>query len=1264
MIKKVLGLDLGTNSIGWALIEIDEDNIPIRIIAMGARIIPLSPNDREQFQKGQSITKNQDRTKARTQRKGYDRKQLRKSDLKEVLKRLNIQPTEQLLNLRMLDLWKLRSDAVNPHENISPEQLGRIFYMLNQKRGYKSARNEANADKKDTDYVQAVKGRYAQLKDRNQTIGQYFYEELSNAKTNNTYFRVKEEVYPREAYLEEFDTIINIQKEKHDFLTDEVINQLRNEIIYFQRKLKSQKGLVSVCEFEGFEKILFDKEKNKERTVFVGPKVAPKTSPLFQLCRIWEVVNNISLKTKNPEGSTYKWSDRIPTNEEKQEIADYLFTRGNLSYIELLKILNLKKDDVYANKQILKGLKGNETYASIFKIIGEHDLLKFDISIIPSKHLSMSVDKKTGEILEKREEVCQSIEREPFYQLWHTIYSIKELDECKSALIKRFGFNEDTADKLSRLDFNKQAFGNKSHKAMRKILPYLMQGYDYAQSCIFAGYNHSNSMTKQEKEEQVTVDRLELLPKNSLRQPIVEKILNQMINVVNAILEKYGKPSEIRVELARELKQSKDERNEMDLLNSKNKKMNDDISKRLLELGLPATRRYIQKYKLIYPTLSKNLKDARICNQCIYCGETFNLTEALSGDAFDVDHIVPKTLLFDDSQTNKVLVHRKCNSNKTNQTAFDYIALKGERELEAYIFRVDDWFKRSIISYSKMQRLKVSYKEYVERKKLKKETEADKKLWENFIERQLRNTQYIARKSKKILQKICSKVTSTEGGVTAKLRELWGWDDVLMNLQMPKYKELGQTIKKEWTSEHGKRKHQKEEILNWTKRDDHRHHAIDALVIACTKQGFIQRINTLNASDTKDEMNRAVEQAKGDFKGKNTLLEKYLITQRPFTTEQVMQEADKILVSFKVGKRVATITKYKATGVNKEKGVIVPRGALHEQYVYGKIKVIEKSKGLKYLFENVDTIVNPQIKHLIEERLSEYNYDSKFALSSVKKKPIYIDVDKNILLEKASCYTDATVLKYKLQNLKANQVDDIVDSKIKKLVKTRLETFGNNEKEAFKDVLWFNEEKKIPIRTVRLFARPDADNLEPIKKDESGKDIGFVLTGNNHHIAIYEDIDSKFIQHSCTFWHAVERKKYKLPVVIHDTSKVWGELLGNDYPDTFLNKLPADNLKMKFNMQQNEMFILGLSQEEFDEALESNNKPLLSKHLYLVWSISNNDYWFRHHLETKNSELKSISTAKESKRYFRFKSVGALIKENPIKIRLNHLGEITKAEEH
>lgn len=1265
MNKTILGLDLGTTSIGWALILVDSENIPIRMLGMGSRIIPLSTDDKTQFEKGQAISKNQDRTKTRTQRKGYDRKQLKKSNdfkysLKKELEKLGIYPNESLIHLPMLELWQLRSNAST--QAISAEQLGRILYMLNQKRGYKSARSEANDDKKDTDYVAEVKNRYTELKDKNQTIGQYFYEELQNASLNNSYFRVKEKVYPREAYIEEFDTIISSQKNHHSFLTDETINRLRNEIIYYQRKLKSQKGLVSICEFEGFEKVIFNEEKQKEKTIFIGPKVAPRTSPIFQLCKIWETINNLTLKIKNDDGSKHKWSDRILTIEEKHKIADFLMVNPLLSYTELLKILSLKKEDVFANKQIQKGIQGNLTYSELHKIIGNSDLLDFQFSINETDEIGLLVDKQTGEVLEERKRsiISQSFEKEPLYQLWQTIYSIKDLDECKNALVKRFGLNESVADKLSRIDFNKQGFGNKSAKAIRRILPYLIVGYDYYQACSFAGYNHSNSLTRVEKLERKTLERLELLPKNSLRQPVVEKIVNQMINVVNAIIDQYGKPDEIRLELARELKQSKDERDAVDKANNNNEKLHGFIKAKLEEMGIPATKKVIQKYKFLFPTKDKKWKEAQIVNQCIYCGQSFNITEALTGNNFDVDHIVPKSLLFDDSQTNKVLVHRSCNSNKLNKTAYDYIVTKGESELNNYIQRVDDWFARGILSFGKMQRLKVSFEEYLERKNQKKQTEADKKLWENFIDRQLRETQYISKKSREILEQICNKVSVTEGNVTAKLRKVWGWDDVLMNLQLPKYREIDQTEIKEWTSDHGKRKHQKEEIINWTKRDDHRHHAIDALVIACTQQGYIQRINTLNSSDVRNEMLKKIEGSNILFNEKLSLLDKYLIAQKPFKTSEIEKEADKILVSFKSGKKVATVSKFKATGKNKNNGVIVPRGALHEQSVYGKIKVIDKDKSMKYLFENSDNIVDQKIKLLIKQRLTENSNDPKLAFLTIKNNPIYLDSEK--VLDKASCYTYSTVMKYNLINLKANQINDIVDEKIKEIVKQRLTQFGNKEKEAFKDVLWFNEQKQIPIRTVRLFARPDASSLQPIKKDKNGKDIGFVVQGNNHHIAIYRTKENKQVQHSCTFWNAVERKRNKIPVIIKNTEEFWDELLYRELPQTFLHQLPEDGLILDFSMQQNEMFVLGLSKDEFEKAMEQNNKSLISKHLYLVWSIADGDYWFRHHLETKNSELKKTEGAKESKRLYRL-SLKGLTELNPKKIRLNHLGEITKIGE-
>lgn len=1247
MQKKILGLDLGVTSIGWALIS-ENDDTQKSIIDMGVRIVPLSTNDKDEFSTGNAISKNQNRTMKRTQRKGYDRYQLRRYALVQLLTKAGIMPDETLFKLSSVELYELRDKSLR--EKIELKEIGRIFYHLNQRRGYKSSRGDASADKKDTEYVAAVKARHTQLKESGVTIGQYFYEQLKE----NKFYRIKEQVFPREAYEEEFDAICSSQQQYHEELTDDLIDKFKNDIIYYQRKLKSQKGLVSICELESKEK-----QDNKGNMILCGPKVAPKSSPLFQLCKIWESINNISLKVKNPEPGKYKWSDYILTIDEKKQIAEHLSTKALLSYADLLNILKLRKENVYANKQIQKGIQGNITYSEISKIIPGNTLLCLNVDITHTNGKAILVDKKSGEILDEQESliVNSNIEQEPFYQLWHTIYSIKDLDECKNALIKRFNLKEEDADKLSKIDFNKAAFGDKSNKAMRKILPYLMKGYNYSEACSFAGYNHSNSQTKEELANLQTEDNLKLLSKNSLRQPVVEKILNQMINLVNALILKYGKPDEIRVELARELKQSKIERNEADKLNSLNKKLNDEIAKRLTSLGVPATKRYIQKYKFIFPTREKKWNEAQTVNQCIYCGESFNLAEALTGDNFDVDHIVPQSMLFDDSQTNKVLVHRKCNKDKTNLTAYDYIAAKGEAALHDYLERVDDWFKRGIISYSKMQRLKVSYIEYSERKKHKKETEADKKLWESFVDRQLRQTSYIARKARQILQRVCRYVNTTEGTVTAKLREIWGWDDVLMNLQLPGYKAIGQTEIKEWTSDHGKRIHQKEVIAGWTKRNDHRHHAIDALVAACTQQGFIQRINTLNASEIRSEMLTEVEDAHIKFTEKLSLLEQYLLSKKPFLTKQVEDAAAQILISFKPGKKVATTSKLKAKGKNIEKGVITPRGALSEESIYGKIKVTEKNKPVKYLFENPHLIFKPYIKELVEERIAMHKGDTKKAIASLKKDPIYLDEQKAKLLEYGSCFKEEVVIKYPVENIKAKDIDFIIDKKVKQIIKERIALLG--EKEAFKELdkrpVWYNEEHKIPIRTVRFFTGLSA--VEPVKKDANGKDIGFVKPGNNHHIAFYIDENGKMQEHVCSFWHAVERKKFGFPVIVQDTKTLWDKILQNpeDYPESFLSKLPSDKWTFEQSMQQNEMFIIGMSKEDCEIAINTNNRPLLSDHLYRVQSVANSEYWLRHHLET---ELINNSETKIAKRYFRFKSVGAFMNTTPIKMKITNTGEI------
>jgi len=1228
--KKILGLDLGTSSIGWAVISENENGYDI--LGMGSRIIPLSSDEKDEFAAGNQISKNQKRTARRTQRKGYDRYQLRRRALTQVLIKNGLFPGEQLFKMQSVELWKIRAQAVN--QKVELHQLGRILYHMNQKRGYKSSRIESDSEngKKETDYVVEVKGRHQTIKEQGITIGQKFYNEL----LKNQNYRIKQQVFPREAYIEEFDAILAEQRKHYpDLLTENLINKIRNEIIYYQRKLKSQKGLINVCDFEGF------KTHNKEgKEIYTGPRVAPRSSPLFQVCKIWETVNTLSLRNKS--GEDYRLS-----TEEKKKVFEFLDNNEKLSASELYKLLNKNKNDGwYHNKNIERGIQGNKTKHDIRKALNGNfnELLAFPLRI---DELEI-VDKTTGEILENRrlKIINPEIEKFPLYQLWHTIYSINDLAECESALVKRFNVDNETAKKLASIDFAKSGFGNKSSKAIRKILPYLMDGYVYSEACSLAGYNHSDSLTKDENLKRSLLDKLPLLPKNSLRQPVVEKILNQMINLVNAIIDKYGRPDEIRIELARELKQSKEERNETFKNLNKRERENEKIRQRLIEeYGIRATRNNIIKYRLFQEI---DNEESKINAFCVYCGRPFGITDSLRGDNVDVEHIIPKSLLFDDSQSNKTLSHRFCNEAKGNRTAYDFMVSKGQAELSDYLDRVDRLYKARLITKSKRDKLLMP----------------QDKIPKDFIDRQLRESQYIARKSKELLSQICRNVWSTSGTVTEYLRRIWGWDDVLHNLQFPLYKEHGLTEIVEWES--NGQKHSREVIKDWTKRNDHRHHAVDALVIACTRQGFIQRINNLSSQRNKNEMYELLRDVPFELRDNLSLLEKYLIAHRPFTTAQVESRVAEILVSFKAGKKVATFGKrFVKKGRKKQlvqNGIIVPRGPLSEESVYGKVKTISDIKSgeiirrpLKYLFENPHLIFKPYIRELVETRMDQYAGDVKKAIASIKKDPIYLDDNKQVELTFATCFLEEYVIKYPLSSIKPTDVKYIIDKRIRELVQERFLQYKSKEKEAFKEPLYFDEKKKIAIQSVRCFT--GLSSVEPVKVNEKGLPIGFVKPGNNHHIALYTDQDGQMLEHVCTFWHAVERKRFDLPVIIKDPKVVWDKIISENLnmPESFLEKLPKDEWSFHESMQQNELFIIGLDNETVQNAIISHDYKQISKNLYRVQKIATMNYMFRHHLETQIGISKE---EKQMKRFILIQSIGAFNQKNPIKLTLDNLGKI------
>lgn len=1154
MKKKILGLDLGVGSIGWALIETD-DNLPQKILGMGSRIVPISKDDSDQFSKGQAITKNADRTARRTARKGYNRYQMRRALLTQALRNNNMLP--ERMDENVIDLWKLRSDAATEGHQLTLPQIGRVLYHINQKRGYKHSKADENGDSKQTKYVEAVNQRYKDIQKANQTIGQHFYLELLRTRVHRESgdyytYRIKDQVFPRAAYIAEFDRIMNVQRVYYpEVLTDEFIDTLRNRIIFYQRPLKSCKHLVSFCEFE-----MRPYKTRDGKIVYGGPKCAPRTSPLAQLCAMWETANNITLTNRNNERFEFSL-------EQRRQIVDFLCHNKEMKVTHLQKILGIsKKDGWYGGKAIGKGIKGNATLNQLREALqGKYD----QWLEMPIKHIDV-VDATTSEVFWA---VSPEVEETPLFKLWHAVYSLQNADELAKTLREKFQITDEAViEALGKIDFVKPGYANKSHKFIRRLLPYLMEGMMYSEACERININHSNSMTREEREQRPLSARIQLLQKNQLRQPVVEKVLNQMINIVNSLKDQYGEIDEARVELARELKQSRDERESAYKAMGQNERRNKEIAAKIAEYGIRPSRSRIQKYKMWEESL----------HQCFYCGKTIDLSEFLNGADVEIEHIIPRSILFDDSFSNKVCACRRCNQEKSNQTAMEYMETKSAAEQEAYKQRVDEAFTAKRISKTKRDHLLWR----------KADIPAD------FIERQLRQSQYIAVKAVEVLQDGIRQVWTSGGSVTDFLRHQWGYDEILHTLNLPRYRQV-EGLTEFVDFEHAGQKHTEERIKNWSKRIDHRHHAIDALTVALTQQGYIQRLNTLEASH--DFMEKQVKEAGTKYNEKKSIMEKWINEQPHFSVEDVTKAVDGILVSFRAGKRVTTPARraiYKGgKRVIAQRGIEVPRGALTEETIYGKL-------GDKFTV--------------------------KYPLDHPSMKP-----------------------------------ENIVDPTIRALVQKRVAERG---KDAFKDPLYSAE--GMEIKSVRCYTSLSENGVVPVKYDEAGRPIGYAKKGNNHHIAIYQDKDGQYQEMVVSFWDAVERKRYGVSVVITNPHEVWDSLLNKDLPQEFLAKLPNDNWQFVLSMQENEMFVLGLEDDEFNDAIERQDYTTLNKHLYRVQKLTYGDYCFRYHTETKVDDKyegveKGLEVSLRLGAFIRIRSISGLFAKFPHKVKVDLLGHIHKA---
>jgi CRISPR-associated endonuclease Csn1 len=1345
--KKILGLDLGTTSIGWAFInEAENENETSSIINTGVRIVPLTSDEEADFKKGNTISINADRTLKRGARRGLQRFKQRRDALLQTFNRIKFISSTFIYaesgTATTFSSYKLRAKAAT--EAVTKEELVKVLLMLNKKRGYKSSRkaktaeegdaidgmaiatalfennltpgqwvynslsnggkyipdfyrsdlqkeleyiitlqnqyhpefinktlleeiqgktrtqtsqhftkilkielaenkgsreetklqhykwrNEALANKLDLNviafiiteinnqinqssgYLGAISDRSKEFYFNKETVGQFQYNQLQK----NSHSKLKNQVFYRQDYLDEFEKIWETQTQFHPELNDKLKSEVRDITIFYQRKLKSQKHLISHCEFEK------------------GHKAIPKSAPLFQEFRIWQNLNNIVVKnetTKEPF---------LLEEELKQQIAEELLFKDSLTDIQLMAFCGLKKGSHSVN---FKKIEGNRTNTSLFKAFekileiegyNEFDITKLDAIEIKKVIKSAFSDLEINTDILDFDPTIQGndFDKQPYYQLWHLLYSAEEDAFLKKSLISKFGFKENHIPFL--LNISLQAdYGSLSAKAIKKVLPHLMDGQIYDQACFLSGYNHSSSLTKESNDSRLLKDTLDLIKKNSLRNPVVEKILNQMINVINAIMKDptMGKPDEIRVELARELKNNNEQRSEMTKAINKSTAEHDQIRKLLhTEFGIHrVTRNDIIRYKLWLETGGISL----------YTGNPIKGADLFSKD-YDIEHIIPKSRLFDDSFSNKTICERQLNIDKSNKTAYSFLQEKlTPEEFDQFEKRVKSFFGK--ISRTKQNKLLM----------------ADNEIPEGFIDRQLRETQYIAKKAKEILLEVSRNVTATIGSVTDKLREDWELVDVMKELNWDKYHKLGLT--KEEEGKNGERLYK---ILDWSKRNDHRHHAMDALTVAFTKPAYIQYLNNLNARNINNVKGNSILGIESKYlkRDKNNKLR--FIAPMPNFREEAKKQLESILISYKAKNKVVTNNKNKTKikGGNNEKIQLTPRGQLHKETVYGKLQQYatkEEKVGASFTEEHINKVAKKQYREALFTRLSENDNDPKKAFTgknALAKNPIYLDAEKrDTLPEKIKTVwleDNYTIRKDITPDLK---IDKVIDIGLKTILQNRLNEFNGDPKKAFINLddnpIWQNKEKGIAIKRVTISGVSNAQALHTKKNhlgneilDEDGKTIGvdFVSTGNNHHVAIYRDEKGNLQEEVVSFYDAVVRRNLGLSVI---------------------NKNHQNGWEFLFSMKQNEFFIFpseSFNPQEMD-LINPSNYHLISPNIFRVQKISTKNYMFRHHLETiieEKNELKDIT-------YRSIRSTSPL--SGIVKVRINHLGNIVQLGEY
>lgn len=1060
------------------------------------------------------------------------------------------------------------------------------------------------------------------------TVGQYIYSTLLTNPTQKIRGKLIKTI-ERKFYKDEFKQILEVQKAFHPEFTNtdtysacikelypnneahrsnikdkDLSFLLLNDIIFYQRPLKSKKSLIAGCTFE-VRKYKTIKD-GKEIWITESVKSIPKSHPLFQEFRLWQFLQNLKIYQNEGESKIDfdATSNLLPSETDWENLFEFLTTKKEVEQKTIIDYL-IKAGKIAKDKKA----------AFRWNYVEDKKYPAYETRAQFITRLKKVKDIDAEQFLTKEKEIA----------LWHIIYSVKDSTEYESA-IKKFAIKNSLNETSFTESFkNFPTFSNDyaafSHKALNKLLPLMrrgkywnendisetiktrandikarleyidfskskidnsvsdddipkqvlksfvgfknqsfIQGLNTYQACYLVYNKHSEGIDSAKWNSPNDIKNyLHKFKQHSLRNPVVEQIVTETLRVVKDIWEYYGDSAEnffdeIHVELGREMSNPAQKRKNMSERNSENENTNQRIRELLIELKSdsitagdirphsPSHQEILKIYEegivqnpnADYSILSvdevikirkngspsaQEIKKYKLWLEQGYCspytGKVIPLSKLFTTD-YQIEHIIPQSRYFDNSLSNKVICESEVNQLKGNQTAYEFISDKRGTT-------VDLGFGNSVKVFT-LDEYKVHCGRYFNgnRTKLKKLLSED--IPEGFIDRQLNDSRYISSLIKGLLSNIVKEenekeatskhLLPTPGAITSQLKQDWGLNDKWNELIAPRFMRLNELTESNdygyWDDTiNAFRSMVPDDLAKGfnKKRIDHRHHALDALVIACTTRKHVHYLNALNAEKQNYSLrDQLLIKNSNDHFTKNFQL--------PWSSFpiQAFNELSKTIISFKQNLRVINKANNKTwqwRAINgKLKKELVPqtkgdnwaiRKSLHKETVSGLVrikykKMISFANGIKDYENLVDKHLRTIVKTLVEQgagtkELSKYFKTNPYKIEEKRVTNVEVYAEKENATAVRTALTDKFTRK---------QLNNVTDTGIKKILENHLKNYSTDEKERFD--LAFTPEG-VEALNANIITLNNGKNHHPIYKVrlyEEGNKFQVGETGNKN----------------------------------------------------------------------------------------------------------------------------------------------------------------------